>query len=455
MKYVVFIAVSSCLLPTVAYLAMRSNLWRSWLLSALVFSTAAGDLSNIFFISMENYRGPDRGFEFTLSDLICWGLVLALVTQSFHHARLGRYDSIWFKIKWLPFGSFWMFAFFFASCLSTVDAPNALFASFTLFKLIKIYLLYWCIVNCVRITECQRPLFYGFVAIGFFIAAIAFYQKYGHGIYRVSGPFDHSNTIPPYLNQIIPLVLIWTSCYRNLNRFDVLLGVVSSLGMVFSVVATFSRAGVALMGLSLLSVLIFVLWRDRTPRAYAISALLSLTITAGALKATDSFLDRIQNAPKASEDARDEFNRAAEMMLRDHFWGIGLNNFSYVLTHNEKYNAHMYVLANEETAGVCHHIYLLTAAETGYPGLILFLIIISIFVLRSGWYTLRYNTVEGNLLFGIVAGFCSLHVSGFLEWALRITPVFYLFIIQCGLSTAYIESLRERAVEIQTAIRNQ
>ena len=455
MKYILFLTFGACIIPTAAYLAMISNCWRGWLLSALVFSTAIGNKSKINFISMESYRGPDRGFEITLTDLICWGLILAMVTQYIYHNHLARYDSLWCKIKIIPSNTFWMFAFFISACISSLDAPSLLFAGFTLFKLGKIYLLYWCVSNCTRITGCQRPIFYGLVATGFYIAAIAFYQKYGIGIYRVNGPFDHSNSIPPYLNQIIPVLLIWTACYRNLNWFEVLLGLAASLGMIFSVVATFSRAGVAFMGLSLMAVLTFIVWRERSIRVYAVSALLLIFITAGAFKAANSYMDRIQNAPKASETARDEFKIAADMMIHDHFWGVGLNNFSYVLTNTEKYNAHMFVLANEDSAGVCHQIYLLTAAETGYPGLAIFLIIITSFMVRSGWNAFCHKTFESNLLFGIFMGFCVLHVSGLLEWAFRITPIFYMFIIQCGFCTAYSDLLRKPEMEDQEAITNQ
>ena len=442
MKFIVFILASFFIIPLTAYLAMISDTWRGWLLSALVFSTAIVNKSSIHLISMEYYRGPDRGFEFTLTDLICWGLVLAMLTQYLYHIHLSRYNSTWCKIKLLPFGSLWMFALFFSACISTMDAPSLLYGSFTLFKLIKLYILYWCISNCIRITKCQQPFFYGIIAIGFYIAMTAFYQKYGLGMYRVNGPFDHSNTIPPYLNQIIPLLLIWVSCNRNLTKLELILGLLSCLGMVFSVVATFSRAGVAFMGLSLLCVLIFVLWKERSSRVLFIAVFLMLAITAGAFKAANSYLDRIQNAPKASEMARDEFKIAAKMMIHDHFWGVGLNNFSYVLTNTDKYNAHMFVLADEETAGVCHHIYLLTAAETGYPGLFLFCIIITLFAVRAGWLGICRTSLEGKLLFGIFLGFVVLHVSGLLEWAFRITPVFYMFIILCGLCTAYTDLSR-------------
>ena len=56
--------------PTVGFLSARSSKLCGLLFSCLVFSTVLGDATNINFCSMESYRGPDRGFEVTLTDLL-------------------------------------------------------------------------------------------------------------------------------------------------------------------------------------------------------------------------------------------------------------------------------------------------------------------------------------------------------------------------------------------------
>ena len=95
MKYAAFVLVSLTLVPLMAGLALWRPRWRVWLLAALVFSTALGDMANINFLSLETYRGPDRGFEVNLTDLIAVALAIVLVVR---HAR---------RVRWLPYNSLW------------------------------------------------------------------------------------------------------------------------------------------------------------------------------------------------------------------------------------------------------------------------------------------------------------------------------------------------------------
>jgi O-antigen ligase len=157
----------------------------------------------------------------------------------------------------------------------------------------------------------------------------------------------------------------------------------------------------------------------------------------GIARVAGPIISRIQTAPKASEEARDEFNHAAQRMLHDYPDGVGLNNFSYVLTTHTDYRQNFQAMKNEEQAGVAHHIYWLTAAETGYLGLALYLAVI----LRFGWSawsgSFRNKSIHGTLLFGVFLGFCALQASGFYEWAFRVTPVMQLYAIQAAIAAAY------------------
>ncbi|HEX9166533.1 MAG TPA: hypothetical protein VF862_11545, partial [Gemmatimonadales bacterium] len=139
------------------------------------------------------------------------------------------------------------------------------------------------------------------------------------------------------------------------------------------------------------------------------------------------------------------FNAAADQMLRDHPLGIGFNQFSWALSNVPRYRDNLVVMANEDQGGVAHHIYRLTAAELGWPGLVLFLGVVGRFLwlaLRAGW---RHRTLEGSLLAMAGLGFAALHLSGFLEWGFRITPIFYLFLVMGGFAVALEERTRALA----------
>jgi hypothetical protein len=389
-------------------------------------------MASINFVSMEKYRGPDRGFEVTLTDLIAWGLILGTAV---------RFPA---KICWVPHNSLWIFAFFGIACGSAAQAPERLMAGFTLFKFVRTYAVFWCVANCLRVGTPLEHVRAGLVAVGAMMTGLALKQRYLDGIIRVPGPFDHSNTIPSYLNLIMPLLLIWALCDRRLSRAQVMASLGAVFGMMFCVTATLSRAGLAMAAGCMAGALAWANLRAGSARVTAVSLLICLGITAGSLKAADTLINRFKNAPEASEGARDEFVVAAELMLRDHPTGVGLNSFSHVLTTTPEYREHFRYMAVEEQGGVVHHIYLLMLAETGYAGLAVFALILARAAWLAGWHAWRSRELEGNLLFGLFLGLCALYAVGFLEWTLRITPVFYLFAICAGLGAALAESVRQR-----------
>jgi len=407
--------------------------FRSWLLSFLYFTPVIGEMININYYSMETYRGPDRGFEVNLTDLLVWGMVIGLIIK-------GRKNLTWF-----PFNSGPLFLFFLACISSTIVAPLKIVSLFTLWKFAKLYLVYWCVYNMLspKMKLSYNQVAYGMIGIGYLMLFLAVKQKYLEGFYRIHGPFDHSNTVPIFLFQMIPALMLWSVTDRRVPRWQSAVALFGAFGATFAIVATQSRAGAILIGCAIVAVLGYANIRNRSKRSIAVSLVFAVAATAGIAKAADTFIDRFQNAPKASEEARDEFNHAARLMMADKpFAGVGLNNFSRVLTVETKYNAHIVVMANEEQAGVAHHIYLLTGAEMGYTGLFLYLLCFGRFWLLALYYGLKFRTVESIYLIGFFVGFGCFHVVGFLEWAFRISPVTYFAAVNCGVIAALAERVK-------------
>jgi O-Antigen ligase len=299
----------------------------------------------------------------------------------------------------------------------------------------------------------SRYVWYGFLGIGTYLGLITAKQKYLDGMYRVIGPFDHSNTIPAYVNLIMPTLFIWGLSDRSFRLRETVLSLFISLGLVFAVFATQSRAGLVLSTGLLLGMLTLAGIRIQTGRVYLTGIVIMILMIGGGIKASDTIINRFLNAPKTSEEARNEFNVAARKMAVDHVFGVGLNNFSKVLTENERYNSHIRVMASEKQSGVVHHFYLLTAAEMGMPALLIFLLIIfrfTIMFLRMGW---KNRSTGGMLLLGLAAGAIALHLTGFLEWVLRITPVSYQFVITSGFGVALVHNLKNDSKENEPSLQ--
>lgn len=432
MKYVLFIAFLVLGVPAMTLVAAIWPRLRGWLVSFLVFATCLGDRANIHFVSMETYRGPDRGFEVTVADLIALALAVSIAIR---HPR---------RVRWWPYNSGPMLAYFGVAALTLLWAPQPILSAFTLFKLVRAYGFYWCVVNCLRTGTSLHAVWRGLMLMAAYLTTETLVQKYIFGIYRVMGPFDHSNPFANFLNLFMPILLAIGLSDRTLSPGRSLLSLLGALAMLFSSVMTFSRAAIVLGALCAGGVLAFANLRQRSVRVALATLVAFLGLLVGGSLVARRVLERFEQAPEASAMARDEFNHAARLMLDDHPGGVGINQFSRVLTDNPRYHRHITVMANEKQKGVCHHIYWLTAAELGYVGLALFLLIIGRFAWRAFYFAWRTPGRDGLVQAAIFLGTLSLHLVGLLEWVFRITPLFFGYLLCCSISVALADLERER-----------
>lgn len=429
MKYAVFFAFGALVIPAGAAWASSSRRGRNVILAALVFSTALGDVASINFFSAEWYRGPDRGFEVTLTDLLAVALALGLLARSYR------------RIVWLPFNTLWLALFFTLATLSAATSTEPFLSSFTLWKMIRVFFLYWCVVNAIRCGADAKAVWWGMVLAAVLVGGLGLKQKYLDGMYRIQGPFDHSNTIPLYINLFVPSLLLFGLRSRS-GRWDGWVTVGAMCAALFAVAGTFSRAGAALAVAATISALL-IGWRGpRSRRCRNVTIVMALVIIAGGAVAADSFILRMRNAPLSSARARDEFNRAAAQMAADHTLGVGINTFPAVLSTDPRYRGFIEVMQNEEQSGVAHHIYYLTAAETGLIGLVVFMVIMLRFSVRALPRRPTLSPEDRAMLWGCLIGLGTMHLAGLLEWAFRITPVTYMFAIIAGLSVALSDRSR-------------
>lgn len=439
MKYIIFGIAVLVGIPSMTALGLTSRRMRTLLYALLLISVAAADQVSINFISHENYRGGDRGFEVTLTEVIAISLVIVLLLLppvSFPKPR-----------RVIPPATLLMLLYFLFAVVSAFAASQPLYSWFSVWKLPRMYLIYLTLYLALtrekNLSTVFDGLWWGITIIGLYVGLLALQQRYLFGMYRIRGPFDHSNTVPAFLHQLSPVLLAWTLGDRNLPRWRTGLAIVSVLFMLVAVVTTQSRAGMVVALGGLVGALILTA-RRRPSRDVGIAALLLVVVVGiGLAVAMDTIVDRFVNAPESSEQAREEFNVAARQMAGDHAFGIGINNFSWVLTNEADYREHIVVTQTEEEAGVAHHIYLLTAAELGYPGLIAMLLVLGVLLL----FALRLFFADRKGIAGLIAGAIAigaiaLHVTGFIEWVFRITPTAYIYIIMSSIAVGLSERYR-------------
>ena len=445
MKWVLFAMMCWLGVPLMT-LASAWRPLRTLLTAGLVASTVVKISVN--FCSMAHYRGADRGFEVGLTDLIAVSLAMGLVCFDFR------------RVRWIPFNTPLLIAFFASLCISTYSAASPLLASFTLVKVAKSAVIYWTIYNVFHIDRTLDGFWWGAVGAASILTLSVGWQKYGQGLYRAHGTFDHSNAIPAYSILLIPFLLSWLLHVRwrtaegergpaarnaTAGSFPItrcLIALAGLFGLCFCVVATLSRAGAVVMAGAVFGTVIYALIRRPiTWQRGALAAMFGVCMLVGAAKSYDTLVARFLYAPAASHDARKEFNRAAAMMASDHVFGVGLNCYSRVLTDTPEYRDHIEVMSNESQAGVCHHIYWLTAAETGWIGATLFGLLLARFWLRLPLTALAGADFHRMILLSLLIGIAGVHLIGLYEWVFRITPVYHLFVVITGLSVALAEQL--------------
>lgn len=416
-------------MPVLCTASIASRAARLWILAGLIYSTVLKISVN--FAYLEGYRGPDRGYEVHMTDLLTICLAVGLLTH-------------WKKLCWLPINTLPQLAFAGLAVLSAFEPTASYHAGFTIFRLFKGLVLYWVIYNMARNEDILPAVWWACTAILLTEFGFAFKQKYVNHLYRVNGTFDHSNTIPAYLLLIMPLLLAWALYGDRLSLWKRGLSVIAVLGGAFSIAATMSRFGLAMMGLTMLLIVGRLIIAKPTRINLGFVGFVIAILAVGGGMALDNYIDRFLNAPKESAASRDEFNVAAEKMARDRVFGIGINCFSEVMTVKYRYHAHIKHMAYEASAGVCHHIYRLTMAELGYIGLAVFLVVLSRFFIPMAWQAKgRIESLEHALLFGLVIGAFALHGIGLFEWVFRLTPVGNMFLITSAIGVSLAQSIQK------------
>ena len=430
MKYIIFTIALAAGVPAMAAASSISVRIKHLLFGLMICTYLFGSTFSINIMSMEHYRGPVRGFEVTLADLIALGLLIGMLLRS------GS------SIVWRPRYYILLTIFFGYSIFNVYISGYPIYGWFVIWQLFRMGILYSCVINFFSTEqfsfESVRTIMRAYTVSGIILLLISFKQKYLDGLYRTSAFFDHSNTVPSFTLIILCALLVWGIRENRLPLAEQLLVLAAALGLVFSVFATSSRTGMLTAAGSVVCALGIANIRGSNRRSRRAALVIGIFLAAGTVMVLDTLIYRFLFAPKESAEARNEFEIAAEMMADDHRYGVGLNQYSEVLTMEKRYHDHIEVMGNEEQAGVAHHIYLLTAAEMGYVGLYGFMLIIGLLLVSMLWQGFRFSCTTDRLLLGLGVGFCVLYAIGLYEWAFRQSTVLYQYVTAAGFGQALI-----------------
>lgn len=411
MKWVVFFGAIFVGVP-----ALRHFLQRDARLRFVVMAFVCFDLFNpmhINLISQETYRGDSRGIEVTTVDL----LLLAL-----------RYAVPRTRKRPATSHALVRSMYFLAVVLSFKDTPDVLKSFFSLWKLIRMYLAFdtmrWVLLDLQMVSAATTGLAFGVLWQGWLVL----WQKYVQHLIRTVGSMPHPNSLSMIVNLIAPIAFaLWLS--GRARKYAPL--VVGAAGI--STIASLSRGGMLMFVMATALGSVAGLSRGFEKRKLKILA--ALLVAAGLVlaRSIDTIIERFTTAPKESELARVLFNKAAKMMAEDHVFGVGINMYSHVLDHGG-YADRLHIEPGDRN-GIAHHIYWLTAAETGYFGAFSYILLAATVWISTARLATRKG-LPGDLGLGMCLGLSTMLLQGTAEWIARQTPMAYAFWLYAAMASA-------------------
>ena len=380
-------------------------------------------------IAILNWRwiGYTRGLEFSVLDFMAIATFVAFSKT--------RYS---FPFK-LSMGSYLV-----ATVLSAAAPEYPETALFYSWQIARMIFLAAAVYKAIRVD--QRVAFAVFkgMAIGILIeCAIAILQRLT-GITQTPGTFIHQNTLGIVSHfTMFPALALFLGGRRGW------LPIATLMATLIVDVLTASRGTIVMAGLGLVTVYVlstFKKWTSRKSRVLLMGAVAAAAFAPLAFAGLDQrFAQQGATEGTFQEDGeRLRYKSAASMMLYDHPMGVGANNFTYAANRQGYFDAvgESYYLGR---SGNVHNVYWLVAAETGYIGLITFLIFLLAplrLALVSGFR--HVGDPKGDLVLGMGVALLAVYIHSLEEWVFVTFEIQYLFALSVAIIAGLANDLDRR-----------
>jgi O-antigen ligase len=440
MKWMALTGLLAATLPLSAWL--RRNPWVAskvlMLIGFLPFAIYAFHLY-MAVISWQEWSGYVRGVPISWTE---WpGYVKGAEVSVLDLLALAYYLSLRGAWRRPPF-CLSMGLYFVAASLSVLWAAEPLAALFYIWQLARMFLIYAVVTRACAEPRGASSLLKGMAAGLFMEAGVEIWQRFGLGVIQTSGTLIHQNLLGmmshfvvfPFAALLLAGVPGWLPAAVTVAGIPVEL-LTASRGTV----------GVAVLGYAMVFILSAL--RHWTPRkgVFLFAGIIaSLAFLPLALQSFDSrFAAQSENSYiDPSYHERAAFEQAAAMMLADHPWGVGVNQYVLV-ANNEEYNERAGVAPFQSSLlSNVHNVYYLVAAESGYLGIITFLILLlrpMLVALLCGWQ--NRSDPRGDLLIGLGVALLTVYIHSNWEWIFVDFEVQYLFVFTLGMVAALAEQL--------------
>jgi O-antigen ligase len=303
----------------------------------------------------------------------------------------------------------------------------------------------------MRSSDQVRLFVWVLVAIVFYEAGVALYDRYILGFHRIIATLPHPNSLSMYCLQIFPFMIsVWfaNDASPRLRKFCL----VACFLIAGVTILTISRTGFAsLVVLTFLSILLNI--RNRlTARNIRIIAMILMVGAGMTYKAWDSLSSRYQGFDfsheyESEQGDRGKYFRKGWPALKDNpVFGVGLNNWSYWISNRYAaeagYHTHdPYPSVDDppyygQQEAPAHNLYLITAVELGWIGLFLLIALFGrwLYISGSGWMKSDGDFLD-RVRLGAFLSLCGVLMQSVTEWEFRQTSLFFMGHITMAVAT--------------------
>jgi O-antigen ligase len=411
----------AAILPLAGWLRNNPRQTMFWILIGLL--PFAIDPFHLYMaiVSWNFWPGYVKGIEVSILDILLIAVYISLPKAK---------SPLPFKIA---FGTY-----FCAALLSALQASVPEASLFYPWQLARMFLVYAVVTRACANEQIVPSLLKG-LAIGLCLeACLTIVQRFVLGEFQTSGSFVHQNDLGLAAHFVVfPFLALLLAGRRGWEP-----PTVPTAGLVIAVL-TVSRATLGLAGLGYVTLFLISSLRKWTRRKGILAAVVAVSLAALAPLAFVSLESRFTDMATTKEyDERAAFEAAARMMLSDHPLGVGANDY-VVIANTQGYNEQAGVVFQSGSLSTnVHNTYRLVAAETGFFGLLAFLIFLlhpMVVAFASGWRA--RGDERGDLLIGLGVALMAVYLHSFYEWVFITSTFQYFFAIEAGMIAGLAQQL--------------
>jgi|HubBroStandDraft_1064217.scaffolds.fasta_scaffold13738_4 O-antigen ligase len=426
---------------------------------AMVALAVFAERMDVNFFSEAWYRGTTRGLQVTLIEVLAFSLLVGCWV-----GRRGPERSLYW-----PASLGVMLLYFTYAGVSVVMSEPKIYGAFELSKILASMLVFLASAYYVR---SRREWTILLAAVGCAVAlegAWAVKQHFITQVDRSPGSLDHPNSLSMYLCLTVPpLVAVACSGWsRPLRWFCAVCALIGAAGIFM----TFSRAGIPVFAIVVVGTFIACASWKMTPGRIFVRAMLVLIAAALVAASWGEMVRRFTETSLEEEyldtsvDGRGVYLRLAAAIAKDHFFGVGLNNWSYRVSRTygpsfgyrfDDYDNLIAVygskndkiFANSYLAAPAHNLAALTLGELGVPGLVIFALLwIRWISLGLPFLRLPKDEPMRALGVGILFSICGVFGQSLTEWIYRQPAILFTFYVLLGALASMVHSRRLGAAE--------